>query len=498
MLRILSCVFFIIYSSVVLGQDIIVQRMSDSINTQAEEYWPTISADGNTLIFNRLVNHKGLENEDFYYSTRDSLGNWSKAQPLSALNTEENEGAQTLSADGRFMVFTSCNNRDSYGSCDLFYSIKIGDNWLPPRNLGKAINTKAWETQPSLSADGTELYFVSNRKGGKGGMDIWHSKLLQIDNQGHMHWSEPENLNINTAKSEVSPFIHSDNKTLYFSSNGYTKQPQFDIYISRKQNNTFTTPENIGAPINTSADEIGLVVNTVGTTAYFASNREGNNKDIYTFPLPAAYRPEKVQILQGRVINAKDKSPLLSSITLQSATDSSLTYYALTDFKTGEYLLCLTQGETWRLSAQSEGYLFHNENIDLQNQELPYEYKDIELKPIEKEVRIVLNHIFFDTDKATLKSTSKLELEHVKQLLNANPSLKIELSGHTDSQGSNTHNQQLSEARAKAVYDWLVAEGISPERLAAKGYGEHQPVATNATAEGRAKNRRTELKVLSF
>lgn len=484
--------------TILIAQNHYVQRMSDSINTLDEEYWPTISADGKTLFFNRLVNKYGYRNEDFYFSRIDSLGNWSKAQPLEALNTEENEGAQTFSADGRFMVFTSCNKRDSYGSCDLYYSLKIGENWITPRNLGSSINTRAWETQPSLSADGTELYFVSNREGGKGGMDIWHSKLLKIDNEGKMIWSKPTNLNINTSDNDVSPFIHSDNKTLYFSSNGYTKDQQFDIYISRKKEKDFSTPENIGSPINTEADEIGLVVNTSGTMAYFSSNRDGNNKDIYSFPLPQAYRPNKVQILQGKVLNTKTNKPLIASISLQNTQDSTQYYHTLTDFETGNYLICITKGKEWRLSVQSEGYLFHAENLDLRDKELPYEYKNIVLTPLEKEATLELKNIFFDTDKATLKAESTIELEQVKQLLLNNPTLKIELSGHTDSQGTKEYNQQLSEARAKSVYDWLVNEGIPSDRLSARGYGKTQPVSENETSEGRAKNRRTEMKVLNY
>lgn len=480
------------------GQNNSVQRLGANINTKAEEYWPLISADDRTLLFNRLVSQDGVKNEDFYYSTRDSLGNWSEAVPLLSLNTKENEGAPTLSADGRFIIFASCNHPNSYGSCDLFYSLKVGNNWLPPRNLGSSINTKAWETQPSLSADGTELYFVSNREGGKGGMDIWHSKLLQIDSNNEMLWSVPQNLSINTTKNEISPFIHSDNETLYFSSNGYSEKEQFDIYISRKQDTTFTTPENIGAPVNTPSDELGFVVNAAGTTAYFSSNRNGISKDIYTFSMPANYRPKKVQILKGKVLSKKNQRPLLASLQLQATDDSLKVYNSITDFETGAYLLCLTQGKKWRLSVNSEGHFFHVENIDLRTKELPFSDKDILLSPIQKEAKLQLNNIFFETDKATLKNVLKIELEHVKNLLLQNPSLKVELRGHTDNRGTNNYNQRLSEARAYRVYEWLVQNGISAERLAAKGYGKLLPIATNETDEGRAKNRRTELKVTFF
>ncbi len=480
------------------GQSHLPQRLDDNINTPNHEYWPSITANDSMLIFNRLIEENGYKNEEFYYSTKDSSGKWEKALPLKSLNTDENEGAQTISANGRFMIFTSCNNKQSVGSCDLFYSFKHGNRWTPARNLGKTLNTRYWETQPSLSPDGTELYFVSNRPNGKGGMDIWHSKLLGFDKNGEMQWSEPENLGINTPQNEMSPFIHRDNKTLYFSSDGYTKNTKLDVFISRKKGEIFSEPENIGAPINTDADELGFIVNSAGTTAYFSSDRGLSNRDIYSFPLPEKYRPEKVQILQGKVQNAKNNSSVFATLSLYVQGDSTATYNTITTLEDGNYLLCLADEKIWHLSIQAEGYLFHSETLDLRNQNMNFQNKNIRLTPIEKDAKIRLNNIFFDTDKATLKEKSKAELQVIKQLLLQNPTLKIELSGHTDNQGSDQYNQKLSEARAKAVFNWLVSNGINTKRLVAKGYGESMPVATNETSEGRAENRRTELKVIAY
>ncbi|PID89220.1 MAG: flagellar motor protein MotB, partial [Bacteroidia bacterium] len=414
------------------GQIPVSQRLSDSINTKNHEYWPSITANDSILIFNRLINKDGYKNEDFYYSTKDSAGNWTEAKPLVALNTYENEGAQTISADGQFMIFTSCNHPQSVGSCDLFYSFKHNGEWTPARNLGETLNTRYWETQPSLSADGTELYFVSNRPGGKGGMDIWHCKLLGFNETGGMQWSEPENLNINTPKNEMSPFIHSDNETLYFSSDGYTKKVGLDVFVARKTGATFSTPTNIGSPVNTDADEMGFIVNAAGTTAYFSSDQNANNRDIYSFPLPAKFRPKKVQILQGKVLNSKDKSPVFATLSLYAQNDRTATYNTITVLENGQYLLCLRKGKLWHLSVQADGYLFHSERIDLQEEAPDMQQKNIELTPIEKNATLTLRNIFFDTDKATLKEESKAELQNVKQLLEQNPTLRIELSGHTD------------------------------------------------------------------
>lgn len=498
-MRTICLIILSLYSCYPLwGQEVSAIRMSDSINTHAEEYWPTISADGSTMIFNRLNTESDYENENFFYSTLDSLGNWSKALPLKNLNTTENEGASTISADGRFIIFTSCNQRGSYGSCDLYYSFKLGNRWLPAQNIGPSINTKAWETQPSLSADGTELYFVSNREGGKGGMDIWHSRLIKIDDKGRMHWTQPTNLNINTPKDEIAPFIHSDNKTLYFSSNAYTVEPQFDIYISRKEQDSFSNPKNIGAPINTDGDEVGFVVNTTGTTAYFASNKHNENRDIYSFNLPQEVQPSKVQILKGKVQDITNGKPLFATLSLHSQDDSKTLYNTLTDTQNGDYLACLAANKKWHLSVQSQGYLLHSEILESEDSPQTEILKDIQLKPIKKGAKISLQSILFDTDKATLKHSSKTTLQAIKELLLQNPSLKIEISGHTDNQGGTEHNQKLSEARAQAVYTWLVSEDISKERLTFRGYGESLPISTNETEQGRSQNRRTELKVTAY
>ncbi len=494
MLRFYFILFFMLLHFIALAQQIVPQRLNDNINTFSHEYWPSITASDSILIFNRLITRNGYKNEDIYYSKKDSLGNWTKSLPFKTLNTEENEGAQTISADGRFMIFTSCNNRNSYGSCDLFYSIKIGEEWIPAQNLGSDINTKYWETQPALSADGTELYFVSNRPEGNGGMDIWHSKLRYVDDSGRMHWSTPKNLNINTPDNEMSPFIHIDNETLYFSSNGYGEEDQLDIFMATKKDNLFSVPRNIGAPINTKSDEIGFVVNAAGTTAYFSSDKEGHNRDIYSILLPETFRPRKVKIVQGRVLDAKSKKPIFAMIRATNTKDTTV-YNTMSDMTNGNYLVCLTEGKDWQISVQAETYLFYSKILP---DSLKSQHKNIFLKPIEKNARLTLHNIFFDTDKSILKEASKIELANVKQLLLQNPSLHIELNGHTDNQGAVEYNQKLSEDRARAVLVWLINNGIAPNRLTAKGYGELQPVATNETAEGRAQNRRTELKVVEY
>lgn len=493
--------FFILYllnGSFLLAQNTSLKRLSDSINTYADEYWPSITADDSTLIFNRLIGTGYLKQEDFYYSTKDSLGHWKMALPINELNTEGNEGAQSISANGRFMVFTACGRRDGFGSCDLYYSIKIGNKWLPPRNMGKTINTRFWEAQPSISADGKTLYFVSNRPKGKGGMDIWYSRLLSISEEGTLLWSEPENININTEKNEMSPFIHSDNETLYFSSQSYENLGGLDIFMCQKDSVGFSTPKNLGAPINTAGDEMGFIVNSKGNTAYFSSDRNQNNKDIYSYIIPTKLRPNKVLYIKGKVLSSNKKAPLLANLQLQNLSNRANNYQTFSDIESGEYLLCIPTGKQWRLTAQSNGFLFYSETIDLREVDKLHHQKDIVLSAIEYGAKIQLNSIFFDTDKATLKPKSLAELQDIKSLMQQNPELKIELSGHTDNQGNYKYNMLLSQKRANAVFDWLVAQGVSSDRLSAKGYGTMYPKATNETVQGRKQNRRTELKVTDY
>ena len=297
-------------------------NMGININTENDEYWPSLSADEQTLVFTRLLpinnNNPDLvrnRQEDLYYSIFENGKMDSCKTSRSSYKYSGNEGAQTISADGKFMVFTGCNREDGYGSCDLYFSKREGDTWSNPRNIGKPINTQYKETQPSLSADGKTLYFASNRPSGKGGLDIWKSS---INSNGI--WSEPVNLgdSINTPYDEQSPFIHTDNNTLYFSSNGWPGLGNFDLFVSHKKDeNDWTTPKNLGYPINTHFSEEGLIVNAKGNMAYYSSNREGEGgRDLFSFELYKEARPDVVSYMKGSVYDAESKLPLRARFEL--------------------------------------------------------------------------------------------------------------------------------------------------------------------------------------
>ncbi len=406
-------------------------NLGEGVNTADDEYFPTLTVDGKTLIFTRRVPRRKTttantrEEEDFYEShlktpPTGEWGDWTKAVRMAEpVNSNDNEGAQCISRDGRIMIFTACGRPDGEGRCDLYVCMKIGQRWTKPRNMGPAINSAAWESQPSLSIDGKTLYFVSDRKGGYGGTDIWKSTLKDGA------WTSPVNMGseINTAANEHTPFIHYDDNTFYFASEGLVGMGGSDIFVCRKERDTSTgqtmwgKPENLSYPINTGGDESGLIVSPDGHTAFFSSDQLGGNgkQDIYCFLLPETARPQEV--------------------VYREASDT------LAQLKVGEIL--------------------------------------------------TLDNIFFETAKWTLLDVSKVELDHVAEQLQQHENLNVEVGGHTDNVGNDADNLHLSELRARCVYDYLVKHGVDADRLKFKGYGESKPVASNNTEEGRAANRRT-------
>lgn len=483
-------------------------NLGDSVNSEYSEYLPSITADEKELVITRRLpvdkstsDNKNSEQEDFYICYKLNDTTWSKAKDIGPpINTPGNEGAQCLSPDGKFLYFTACNRTDGFGSCDIYYSKKVGDAWSIPKNMGSVVNSDKWDSQPSVSSDGKTLYFTSARNGGKGGMDIWKTTKDDKD-----VWGTPVNLgdSINTSAGEMAPFIHPDDQTLYFASNGHMGMGGFDIFYSRKDSSgNWTKPVNIGYPINTYADDSYLIVNANGDIAYFSSDRPGGKggMDIYSFPLYEKARPKRVTYLKGTVFNKVTKDKLEAKFELIDLSTGEIYTKSFSDAVSGEFLVCLPTEKDYALNVSKDGYLFYSENFTLtgiHSNSDPF-LKDIPLQPIKKDEIVILKNIFFDTDKFELKTASTAELEKLLDLLIKNPKLKIEISGHTDNVGDDKYNQVLSENRAKAVYDYLVSKGIAKERLAYKGYGETKPLETNDTDAGRAINRRTEFKVIDI
>lgn len=483
-------------------------NLGANINNEWDEYLPSLTADEETFVFTvrrprdrytacAVCKHE----EDFYISHKDDFGNWLPRNPLGPpVNTNYNEGAQSISPDGKYLIFTACERPDNQGSCDLYLSKLVGGKWTEPKNIGPPVNTPHWESQPAFAADGRTVYFASNRPRGAGGIDIWKTKIDDDD-----RFSVPENIGppINTPGDEVSPFIHPDGKTLYFASDGHLGMGGMDLFVSRlMDNNQWSEPQNLGYPINTIGEEANLIVNARGNIAYFSSNKKGGfgGMDLYWFELDESIRPQSVTYLKGRVFDQKDRRPIEAVVELYDLSTGELFSSIKSDVVNGEFLVCIPTNNSYALNVNKTGYLFFSENFDLvgvHSETEPY-HKDIPLKNISVGEIVVLKNVFFDTDKFDLKAESILELNKLVDLLKQNKSIKIEIGGHTDNQGSQAHNKTLSQNRAKAVYEYLISKNIDKSRLTYQGYGIENPIATNDTPEGRALNRRTEFKIIEL
>jgi len=484
-------------------------NLGGAINTEQSEYYPCLTADGNTLLFTRLLKDSQAYNgrqEDFFVATKTD-DKWTNAVPIAEINTPLNEGAPSLSPDGQVIIFTACEDitgawggtREGMGSCDLFYAYKRGNMWVEPKNMGPVINSYGWESQPSFSADGRTLYFVRGKfvRGGIKEQDIYVAYLTQEGS-----WTKPEPVpgKVNTPYEEESVMIHPDGKTLFFSSDGHSGMGGLDIFLSRMQpDGTWGKPVNLGYPINTHKSENSLLVSSDGNLAFFASDREGGlgGLDLYSFELYDAVRPLPVTYVSGIVSDAETMKKLEARFELTDLETGETVIESYSNALSGEFLVCITAGKDYALSVSKAGYAFHSENFSLKdyNRIEPYTL-DVKLQPLQVGVKVILNNVFFGTNSAELDPKSKIELDKLYSLLVSNSDLHIEIGGHTDNVGSDESNQQLSEKRAMSVVAYLVGKGIASARLTSIGYGEKVPIDSNDTESGRSKNRRTEFQIV--
>jgi len=333
--------------------------------------------------------------------------------------------------------------------------------------------------------------------GGYGESDIWITKL-----KTNGEWMNPKNAgeSINTKAAERGPFIHPDGVTLYFSSKGHTGMGEGDLFYSTFKNGKWTKPVNLGYPVNTSDDEITIIVDTDGRYAYYSSTREEGYglQDIYQFELPAEARPEMVSYMKGNVFDSITRKPLAATINLLEPSTGDTIISSLSNPVDGKFLLVIPAGHNYALNVEREGYLFYSAHIELKAKENyinPYE-KDIPLKRITEGESMVLRNIFFKTDSFNLLPESTAELDQLVRLMKKNKGMSVEISGHTDNEGAVQYNLQLSERRARSVYDYLIKSNVDVRQLRYKGYGQSKPVATNDTPEGRSLNRRTEMVII--
>jgi len=498
-------------------------NVGPGINTGLPEYFPTLTVDEKTLFFTRRIHDdrvkhfKQPEQEDFFVSFKNN-DLWGKSYAMPPfINTVSNEGAPTISADGKTLIFVACEespgyfgeNRIGKGSCDLFIAQKIGSRWTNPINLPGNVNTMHWETQPSLSADGKTLYFIRGIKDitGKENADIYVSYLQQDGT-----WGTAQRLSntVNTPYAEESVHIHPDGRTLYFASRGHVGMGGSDLFVTRMDDNgNWSKPENLGYPINTVNDENSLVVSPTGDIAFFASNRDGGygDLDIYYFELPEELRPVKTLYFDGRVFDAITKNSIPGHFQLTDLKTGKVMIISDADKIDGTFMVALPINREYAISVTYPGYFPYTLNFNLLIPDGKDSYHlDIPLNPETSQQENVLANVFFDLGKSTLRPESKIELNDFVTYLKKNPKIKIELGGHTDSRGNKDENLKLSTDRSKTVYDYLIANGVLANRLSYKGFGSTQPIYSDDAIsklgsdiekeQAHQKNRRTVYTIL--
>ena len=470
-------------------------ELPKSVNKFQSQYFPVLTADRETLIY---TGNQDSDENIYVTSIKDKV--WTEPVSISEkINTTQNEGTASISADGRTLVFTSCGGRKGFGSCDLFISYKQGDDWTSPQNLGLNINSGEWESQPSLSADGRTLYFVSDRKGSLGKRDIWVSKLDSTN-----MWAKAINVGspVNTTEDDLSPFIHANGKTLFFASEGHVGMGGLDLYFTENQQDKWKIPENLGYPLNTFEDQVALFITADAKKAYYSLERDQDDKyrraKIVEIEVPASLQAKfkATSFLKGIVYDSKTKQKLQADIELIALKNNELLGKISSDAQTGTYTSVLTNGGEYAVFVSKKGYFFKSLSFDFSDKIGLDKILDIPLEPIKKEAKEILNNIFFDTAKWDLKSESTAELDKLVGLLKANPDLPIEISGHTDDVGKDADNLLLSQKRAKAVVDYLAQKGVNILKIKAEGYGKTLPYLPNISDENRKLNRRIEVKFL--
>jgi OOP family OmpA-OmpF porin len=471
------------------------------LNSFPLQYFPVLTADEQTIIYTSRDGVSFADDENIVVSEKDAGGNWQRPVSISPnINSRFNEGTCTISADGRTLIFTNCEGRARVGGCDLYISYKRGNDWSEPKNLGRSVNSMSWDSQPSLSADGRKLYFISDRAGGKGKRDIWISTK---DNEGV--WQQAMNLGsaVNSAEDEVSPYIHVNGTTLFFASTGFPGFGSFDLYMSELEDSVWSEPQNLGYPLNTHEDQVSLFVSTSGKTGYYSYERvnSANVKQslLYSFAFPeAGILKNKSIYLTGNVYDIETNKPLEANIELYALGEEHPGSIFTSDPVSGKYFSILNTHTKIVLYVERKGYLFENMTLEVKPEADNELQKDIYLKPIKKGSSVRLNNIFFEFNSASLTSESKTEIIQVAQFITENPGIKIAIEGHTDDQGTDEYNLSLSERRAKAVYDFLINLDISRASLTYKGYGESRPIEDNKDEKSRSMNRRIEFYIEEF
>lgn len=478
----------------------IQQKRIPAFYSEFSEYMPSIQADGKLAYFTR---RSPRGDEDIFYAIKHDTG-WSVAVPLDEINTPLNEGSPSVSSDGKLLVFTSCDRRDGLGGCDLYYSEWNGSKWSNPWNLGDQINTPAYESQACISNNGKTLHFVSNRKGTYGGNDIWFSHKKQDGK-----WTTPKNIGepINTIGDDLSPYMHPNGITLYFASDGHAGMGGKDLFVSTlDSNNRWNQVNNLGYPPNSIGDESSWIVLPDGKTAWMASDHEylanqsmKANLDLYEIQLPASMQIVAASYVKIKVQDKLTKIPIQAEVKIYNLNSQKLILVQKTD-ELGQILFSVPTGSDYAIQIQHEFYNLYTDQFLCYEQRSVYRplILNVELSkiPESKDLAVVLKNIFFESGSDVLLPSSKFELDALFKILKTNIHLRILIEGHTDNIGEEIDNQILSTKRAQAVLNYMLAKGITTDRMEAKGQGEKKPIADNNSEEGRRLNRRIEFTII--
>jgi outer membrane protein OmpA-like peptidoglycan-associated protein/tetratricopeptide (TPR) repeat protein len=497
------------YSKAKVLADIINNPVSFSplvvkgVSTKFDEYLPIISPDQELSFFTRRLEKKGRQSitssivEEFTWSKKlekEFDSGYALEYPF---NMESNEGGASITIDNKVLYYTKCAFTSSgYKNCDIYYVFNQGDAWSEVQKFSSNISKiDSWESQPTVSSDGKTIIFASDRKGGFGKIDLYETQFINGS------WSDPKNLgsNINSNENEKSPYLHTDGKTLFFASNNFPSLGGFDIFISRKDSlGNWQKPQNIGYPINSVSDEISLFVSTDGKTAYFASNQLNGvgGWDIYSFLLHDDAKPERVLFLKGNLLDEGGRALEDVELEVKNINTKEVTVVKV---KAGSYVSSLTLGskDDVLITVKKEGYAFNSTYISSDDSEYDSPSSlNLELQSLEEGRSFSIENVYFANNSYEINDKVKEVLYEFANYLKINNSLFIEINGFTDNIGDEKDNQILSENRARAVRALLLNEGIEQKRVLFNGYGELFPVAENITEEGRAKNRRTEFKII--
>ncbi len=481
-----------------------IQSLQNYVNNNRftdsnDEYWATPSPDGKKLFFIQEDRNLNELKPDDNFISGDTLSNEFSEQINDSVFTDENR-SDTIIADPEVIFFTGYNREDGFGDDDIYFSRFIAGKWSLPANAGSNLNSEKSEAQPHFTPETKHLYFTSNRIGSIGEKDIWRAELIRFGEDGLPVWSTPENIEaVNTRGNEISPFFHLKTQQLYFASNNHSGMGGYDLYEADVENSgSVGELVNLGYPVNTNADELGLVISLISDTAYFSAARvKGEGLEIFSFNLTRGLSTGSNFYVHVKVVNQNSGFPIQTKLEVVDQNSGSAENKLENINKNGELMLCLRANRNYTFNISEKDFMFFSKSVTsgkLNSISDPFEF-NIGLEPIEVGSEIDLYNIYYETNSYVILPQSEMGLQKLISFLENNNGVKVEIQGHTDNTGNSENNMELSGLRAKSVVDYLISNNIGLSRLKFAGYGDTLPIESNETETGRQLNRRTTVKI---